>query len=97
RTLSLPAALPIFGPRDLVVGVAASGRTPFVGGALAAARAGGAATGLISNNPHATLAAEVDVAVLLDTGPEVVTGSTRMKAGTATKMAINAFSTAVMV
>lgn len=91
------AAVAGVGPRDLVVGVAASGRTPFVGGALAAARAAGAATGLISNNPHATLAAEVDVAVLLDTGPEVVTGSTRMKAGTATKMAINAFSTAVMV
>ncbi|GAB2620036.1 hypothetical protein GCM10027067_34950 [Pseudactinotalea suaedae] len=85
------------GPHDLVIGVAASGRTPYVGGALAAARAAGAATGLISTNPHATLAAAVDVAVLIDSGPEVVTGSTRMKAGTATKMAINAFSTAVMV
>jgi len=85
------------GPGDLVVGIAASGRTPYVGGALAAARAAGAATGLVSTNPYATLASAVDVAVLLDTGPEVVTGSTRMKAGTATKIALNAFSTAVMV
>lgn len=85
------------GPHDLVIGIAASGRTPYVGGALAAARAAGAATGLVSNNPHAALADAVDVAVLLDTGPEVVTGSTRMKAGTATKLALNAFSTAVMV
>lgn len=85
------------GPHDLVIGIAASGRTPYVGGALAAARAAGAATGLVSNNPHAALAGAVDVAVLLDTGPEVVTGSTRMKAGTATKLALNAFSTAVMV
>lgn len=85
------------GPHDLVIGVAASGRTPYVRGALAAARKAGAATGLISTNPHATLAEVVDVAVLIDSGPEVVTGSTRMKAGTATKMAINAFSTAVMV
>lgn len=85
------------GERDLVIGIAASGRTPYVGGALAAARAAGAATGLISTNPHATLAGAVDVAVLIDSGPEVVTGSTRMKAGTATKLALNAFSTAVMV
>ncbi|WP_420110832.1 N-acetylmuramic acid 6-phosphate etherase [Pseudactinotalea sp.] len=85
------------GEHDLVIGVAASGRTPYVGGAIAAARGAGAATGLISTNPHATLAPEVDVAVLIDSGPEAVTGSTRMKAGTATKMAINAFSTAVMV
>ena len=91
------AAVAGVGAHDLVIGIAASGRTPFVGGALAAARAAGAATGLIANNPHATLADVVDVAVLLDTGPEVVTGSTRMKAGTATKLALNAFSTAVMV
>lgn len=91
------AAVAGVGEHDLVIGVAASGRTPYVGGALAAARAAGAATGLISTNPHAALAAVVDVPVLIDSGPEVVTGSTRMKAGTATKMAINAFSTGVMV
>lgn len=85
------------GPHDLVIGIAASGRTPYVGGALSAARAAGAATALVATNPHATLAAQVDVAVLIDSGPEVVTGSTRMKAGTATKLALNAFSTAVMV
>lgn len=91
------AAVDGVGPHDLVIGIAASGRTPYVGGALTAARAAGAATALVATNPHATLAAQVDVAVLIDSGPEVVTGSTRMKAGTATKIALNAFSTAVMV
>jgi N-acetylmuramic acid 6-phosphate etherase len=91
------AAVEGVGPDDLVVGVAASGRTPYVRGALAAARAAGAVTALVATNPHAELASAVDVAVLVDSGPEVVTGSTRMKAGTATKMVINAFSTAVMV
>ncbi|MFV0251825.1 MAG: N-acetylmuramic acid 6-phosphate etherase [Beutenbergiaceae bacterium] len=83
--------------RDLVVGIAASGRTPYARGALEAARKLGASTGLISTNPQAELAAMADVSVLIDTGPEAVTGSTRMKAGTATKLAINTFSTAVMV
>lgn len=82
---------------DLVVGLSASGRTPFVAGALAAARELGAVTALVSTNPAAPLAAGVDIAVLLDTGPEVVTGSTRMKAATAQKLVLNAFSTAVMV
>lgn len=82
---------------DLVVGLTASGRTPFVGGALAGARALGAATALVSTNPTAPLAGGVDIAVLLDTGPEVVTGSTRMKAATAQKIVLNTFSTAVMV
>src|SRR5699024_8556984 len=82
---------------DLVVGLAASGRTPYVAGALEHAAAVGAGTGLIACNPHAPLAAGVDVPVLVDTGPEVITGSTRMKAGTAQKMVLNAFSTAVMV
>lgn len=86
-----------FRPGDLVVGLTASGRTPFVGGALAAARALGAATALVSTNPAAPLAGEVGVAVLVDTGPEVVTGSTRMKAATAQKLVLNAFSTATMV
>lgn len=83
--------------RDLVVGLAASGRTPYVAGALQHARSVGAGTGLISCNPHAPLVALADIAVLVDTGPEVVTGSTRMKAGTAQKMVLNTFSTAVMV
>jgi len=86
-----------FGPDDLVVGLTASGRTPFVGGALATARERGAATALVSTNPAAPLAGAVDVAVLVDTGPEVVTGSTRMKAATAQKLVLNTFSTAVMV
>ncbi len=82
---------------DVVVGLAASGRTPYVRGALTAARELAAATVLISSNPAAPLAALADVHVLLDTGPEVVTGSTRMKAGTAQKMALHSFSTAVLV
>lgn len=86
-----------FGPADLVIGVAASGRTPFVGGALAAARDRARPTGLISSNPNAPLAGLADVSVLPDTGPEVVTGSTRMKAGTAQKIILNTLSTATMV
>ncbi|UFU05313.1 N-acetylmuramic acid 6-phosphate etherase [Ruania halotolerans] len=82
---------------DLVIGLAASGRTPYVRGALEAAVKQGASTGLIACNPHAELADLVDVAVLVDTGPEVVTGSTRMKAGTAQKLVLNTFSTATMV
>jgi N-acetylmuramic acid 6-phosphate etherase len=84
-------------PEDVVFGIAASGRTPYVAGAFDAARAAGARTVLLSTNPGAVLAAGVDVAVLVDTGPEVVTGSTRMKAATAQKMVLNAFSTATLV
>jgi len=82
---------------DLVIGVAASGRTPYVAGALAHARSVGAGTGLVSCNPQAPLVELADLPVLVDTGPEVITGSTRMKAGTAQKMVLNTFSTAVMV
>ncbi|MBO1032132.1 N-acetylmuramic acid 6-phosphate etherase [Tessaracoccus sp. SD287] len=85
------------GEHDLFVGIAASGRTPFVRGALEAARARGLATVLISNNPAAPIAEHADVAILPDTGPEVVTGSTRMKAATAQKMVINTLSTATMI
>ena len=84
-------------PGDVVVGLAASGRTPYVLGALAAAGRARAATVLICADPGAPVAGSVDVFVGMDTGPEVVTGSTRMKAGTAQKLALNAFSTAVMV
>ncbi|MEQ4205301.1 N-acetylmuramic acid 6-phosphate etherase [Actinopolymorpha sp. B9G3] len=82
---------------DVVVGLAASGRTPYVAGALRSARERGAATVLVTANPDAPLSAEVDVFVAVDTGPEVVAGSTRMKAGTGQKLVLNAFSTAVMI
>jgi len=85
------------GPDDVVIGITASARTPYVVAALSAARRAGAATVLIGSNPRAPLGAEVDVHVCLDTGPEAVTGSTRLKAGTAQKMALNALSTAAMV
>ena len=82
---------------DVVIGLAASGRTPFVAGALEEARAAGMPTALISANPRAALAPLADHPILLDVGPEVVTGSTRMKAGTAQKLTLNALSTATMV
>jgi N-acetylmuramic acid 6-phosphate etherase len=82
---------------DVVVGLAASGRTPYVLGALRAARAAGARGVLLSADPQATAATEVDVFIGVDTGPEVITGSTRMKAASAQKLVLNAFSTAVMV
>lgn len=82
---------------DLAIGLTASGRTPYVAGALRAAGRAGAATVLVSANPAAPLGASVDVHVAVDTGPEVIAGSTRMKAGTAQKLVLNAFSTAVMI
>jgi N-acetylmuramic acid 6-phosphate etherase len=82
---------------DLVIGVTASGRTPYVRAALVTARAKGARTVLMSANPASTIASAVDVHVAPDTGAEVLTGSTRMKAGTAQKLVLNAFSTATMV
>ncbi len=82
---------------DVVVGLSASGRTPYVAGALRAARARGARTVLVSANPAAALASLADVHVDVDTGPEVIAGSTRMKAGTAQKLVLNALSTAVMI
>lgn len=85
------------GPTDLVIGIAASGRTPYVRGALREARRRGLPTVLLSANPSAPLAEFADVAVLVDTGPEVVTGSTRMKAATAQKLVLNALSTAAMI
>ena len=81
--------------RDLVCGISASAQTPFVLGALEAARRAGSTTALISSNPKARV--PVTVRVILDTGPELIAGSTRLKAGTATKSALNALSTAVMV
>lgn len=84
-------------PGDFVLGLTASGRTPYVLGALRAARERGARTGLVFSNPHATGLLDIDVLIEVDTGPEVVAGSTRMKAGTAQKLVLTAFSTAVMV
>jgi N-acetylmuramic acid 6-phosphate etherase len=84
-------------PGDLVVGLTASGRTPYVGGALRAARAVGAYTVLVSANPRAELAGDADVHLAVDTGPEAVAGSTRLKAGTAQKLVLNSLSTALMV
>ncbi len=84
-------------PGDLAVGLTASGRTPYVAGALGEARRRGVPTVLVSANPDATIAPLADVHVCPDTGPEVLSGSTRMKAGTAQKLVLNAFSTAVMI
>jgi N-acetylmuramic acid 6-phosphate etherase len=83
--------------RDAVVGVAASGRTPYTVAAIRKARALGAFTVGIANNPGTPRLDAADVGVLLDTGPEVLAGSTRLAAGTAQKAALNALSTTVMV
>lgn len=83
--------------RDVVVGIAASGRTPYVVGALRRARDVGALTALITSNPRSPLRDAVDVALVLDTGPEALTGSTRLKAATAQKLVLHSFSTALMV
>jgi N-acetylmuramic acid 6-phosphate etherase len=84
-------------PRDVVIGIAASGATPYTIGALQAATTAGAVTIALANNPGAPL---FDVAchkILVESGAEVIAGSTRMKAGTAQKIVLNLFSTAVMV
>jgi N-acetylmuramic acid 6-phosphate etherase len=85
------------GDDSVAIGITASGSTPYVAGALRAARAAGALTVLITCNPGAPLRELADIAVVADTGPEALTGSTRLKAGTATKVLLNAFSTALMV
>jgi N-acetylmuramic acid 6-phosphate etherase len=82
---------------DVAVGITASGRTPYVAGALRSARLAGALTVLVSSNPAAPLAALAQHDVLVDTGPEAIAGSTRLKAATAQKMVLNALSTAAMV
>lgn len=85
------------GARDVFVAVAASGRTPFTVAATRAARAGGALTVGLANNPETPLLHAAEHAILLDTGAEVVAGSTRLAAGTAQKVALNLFSTLLMV
>ena len=82
---------------DVAIGIAASGRTPFVAGALEAAHDVGAFTALVSSAPDAPIADLADIHVLTDTGPEAIAGSTRLKAGTAHKLVLNSFSTALMV
>jgi N-acetylmuramic acid 6-phosphate etherase len=84
-------------PQDVVVGITASGRTPYVAGALSMARARGAFVVLITANPDAELDGDGVHLLAVDTGPEVIMGSTRLKAGTAQKLVLNSFSTAVMV
>ncbi len=85
------------GPKDAVVGITASGTTPYVSGALERAREQGAATIALVCNTGSPLAAVADVAIEVVTGPEVLAGSTRLKAGTATKMVLNMLSTGAMV
>lgn len=82
---------------DIVCGISASGRTPFVLGALAAAKARGAQTILLTCNPARKRTNGCDLQIDLETGPEILTGSTRLKAGTATKIVLNLFSTGAMV
>jgi N-acetylmuramic acid 6-phosphate etherase len=86
-----------FGPNDALVGIAASGRTPYVLGAVAKAREIGAVTCGISCTPDSELSRAVDYPIEPKPGPEVVAGSTRLRAGTATKLVLNMISTAVMV
>lgn len=85
------------GEHDVVIGVAASGRTPYVLGALQHARACGALTIGIASNPGSPLAAAAEIGITLATGAEVISGSTRLKAGTAQKIALNTLSSALMV
>src|SRR4051812_40205912 len=86
------------GAKDFVIGIAASGTTPYVRAALGEAMERGATTGIIACSPPPDeLLSQVDVAILPITGPELITGSTRMKAGTATKLVLNMISTGAMI
>lgn len=82
---------------DSIIGIAASGTTPYVIGAIEKAREEGMATGCITSNPHTPLAAAAEFPIETIVGPEFVTGSSRMKSGTAQKMALNMISTALMI
>jgi N-acetylmuramic acid 6-phosphate etherase len=82
---------------DVVVGITASGTTPFVLGAVEFARSRGAVTIGVTSNAHSALAREARIAIVPQTGPEVIAGSTRLKAGTAQKMVLNLLSTTAMV
>ena len=97
-TEAAPSALRSHGcsPTDAVIGLAASGTTPFVLAGMTYANQLGAWTCGIANNPGTPLITEVNLGILLDTGPEVLTGSTRLKAGTAQKLALNRITTAAL-
>ena len=82
---------------DFVLGIAASGTTPYVIGAVKACKAHGVPTGCITCNPESPLAKNVDFPIEVKVGPEVVTGSSRMKAGTAQKLVLNTISTTLMI
>lgn len=82
---------------DVVIGIAASGGTPYVIGALHEARAHGILTGCITSNPDSPMAAEADIPIEMIVGPEYVTGSSRMKSGTGQKMILNMITTATMI
>jgi N-acetylmuramic acid 6-phosphate etherase len=82
---------------DLVIGLSASGRTPYVAGALTASDARGAFTAVVTCNPGSPLRSLAQVAMVADTGPEAIAGSTRLKATSALKLILNSFSTALMV
>ncbi len=83
--------------RDVVVGLSASGRTPYVWGALEAARRAGARTVAVVCNRGTAAARAADIAIVAETGPEVIAGSTRLKAGTAQKLILNMLSTGAMI
>jgi len=85
------------GKDDVVVGIAASGRTPFTVAAVEYARRAGAKTIALTCNPNSPLEAAAELAIVVETGPEVVAGSTRMKAGTAEKLVLNMLTTGAMV
>ena len=87
----------IAGGDDAVIGIAASGTTPYVIGAVEQAKQQGLLTGCITSNPNTPLAAAVDYPIETIVGPEFVTGSSRMKSGTAQKMVLNMISTALMI
>jgi len=83
--------------RDFVIGIAASGTTPYVIGALEGCREKGIPTGSITNNPGSPIAVICDYPIEVEVGPEFVTGSTRMKSGTSQKLVLNMISTAIMI
>jgi N-acetylmuramic acid 6-phosphate etherase len=85
------------GKKDVVIGIAACGLTPFVRGAVARARARGAVTGFVTCAPEARKSIRADIIINPVVGPEILTGSTRMKAGTATKLVLNTLTTAAMI
>ena len=85
------------GPNDVLIALAAAGTTPYTLGAVRAARAAGALTIGIANNLDAPLTREAEIGITLDTGSEVISGSTRLKAGTAQKITLNTISSAIMV